>query len=129
MPTLVRRLLSVTAPLLLVACSGPSSPSLDLVVEPIQVDSVDVILTEGAVPLASARVQGVIGDGCASLHSTSQSRTGNAVTITIRRERPRTAVCAQLAKLYDEVLRLNGDYPAGDYVVTVNGVEQRFTTR
>lgn len=106
------------------ACSRPFE--VELVVEPIQVDRVDVSLIATVPPQASAHVVGVLGDGCATLHSVRQSRSGNAVTVTIFRQRPLVAVCIQIAIRYDDVIRLDGVFPAGDYVVRVNGVERTF---
>jgi hypothetical protein len=119
-----RRSLLVAA--LLAACALPADP--DVVVEPIQVDSVDVRVMESSPPQAAARVQGVLGDGCASLHSQEQQRSGNTVTLTILRERPRDAICTQIEKLYDENIALQGALPPGEYVLRVNGVEKAFTT-
>ena len=55
-----------------------------MTIRPIHVDSVEVILE--APP--SARVQGVIGDGCTKLSGVLQERGGNAIDITILAERP-----------------------------------------
>jgi hypothetical protein len=112
--------------LLLAACALPSDP--DVVVEPIQVDSVDVRVMESSPPHATAHVRGVLGDGCASFHSLEQQRSGSTVTVTILRERPRDAICTQVAKLYEADVPLQGSFPPGAYVVRVNGVEQPFTT-
>ena len=108
------------------ACSTPASP--DVVVEPIQIDRVDVRIRAGSPPQAWAHVVGVVGDGCASLHSVRQGRSGNTVTVTILRQRPRVAVCTQIARLYDEVIPLDGPYPPGTYLLRVNDVERTFTT-
>ena len=118
-------------PLLLVAagalsCGGPAGD--DLSVEPISIESVEVLVLKSLPPQASAHVKGAVGDGCSELHSTSQTRSGSTVTITILRQRPRDAICTQIARLYDEVIQLEGTYPAGSYVVRVNGVERTFTT-
>jgi hypothetical protein len=113
--------------LLVAGCGGgPTSP--DLVTSPIQVDSVDVTVLESSPPQVAVQVQGVLGDGCSTLHSVAQQRVGNVVTVTILRERPRDAVCTQIAKLYDEVIRLDGTFPPGDYVLRVNSVEKPFST-
>ena len=112
---------------LFAACSRPFDA--DLVVEPIQVDRVDVRFIETVPPQASAHVVGVVGDGCASVHSVRQTRSGSAVTVTILRQRPLVAVCAQIALIYDDVIRLDGVFPAGEYVVRVNGVERAFTAQ
>ena len=50
------------------------------------------------------------------------------MTVTILRERPREAVCTQIAKLYDDVIRLEGQFPPGDYLLRVNSVEKTFST-
>jgi hypothetical protein len=76
----------------------------------------------------SAHVRGVIGDGCSSLHSVEQERTGNAVVVTILRQRPANAICTQIARLYDDTIRLDGAFPPGTYVVRVNGTETSFVT-
>lgn len=108
------------------ACSNPAGP--DIVVEPIQVDRVDVRILESSPPQAAAHVVGVIGDGCATLQSVRQARSGNTVTVTILRQRPRVAVCIQIALLYDAVIPLEGQFPPGTYLLRVNGVERTFTT-
>lgn len=113
-------------PPLLTACGGtPASP--DLVIEPIHIDSVDVVVGASVPLTVEVHVQGVIGDGCSVVHSVSQERSGSTVTITILRERPRDAICTQEARLYDARIRLEGTFPAGSYLVRVNGVERAFT--
>ena len=111
------------------ACSNPAAPTPDPVrVDPIQIDKVDVLISQTAPPQASAHVTGVVGDGCSTLKSVTQARSGNAVTLTILRERPVDAVCSQLARVYDDTLALEGTYPAGRYTLTVNGREVAFQT-
>jgi len=112
-------------PLLLAGCTSPSSPSVD--VEPITIESVEVQVS-GDPPRVAAHVRGVVGDGCSTLHSVTQVRAGNVVTITILRERPKDAICIQLAKLYDEVIPLDGQYPRGQYILRVNAFETAFET-
>jgi hypothetical protein len=73
-------------------------------------------------------VRGVIGDACSSLHSVEQERTGNTVVVTILRQRPANAICTQIARLYDDTIRLDGAFPPGAYVVRVNGTETSFVT-
>jgi inhibitor of cysteine peptidase len=114
----------------LVACSDQSTPTSadDLVVEPIQVEEVDVLILESFPPQAVAHVRGILGDGCSEFHSLEQERSGNTVTVTILRERPRDAICIQIGKLYEERIPLEGQYPAGQYVLHVNDVVTRFRT-
>ncbi len=108
-------------------CGSPSEP--DLLVEPIQIDSVEVLVQESSPPTATAHVQGVVGDGCSEIHSVRQERSDTAVTITILRQRPRNAVCTQIARLYDERIPLQGSFPPGDYVLRVNDFVRPFSTR
>ena len=110
------------------ACSSPATPP-DVEVTPIQVDRVEVRVLESSPPQAAAHVEGVLGDGCSELHSENQSRAGNTVTLTILRERPRDAICTQQAKLYAKDFTLQGQYPPGEYVLRVNGVEKTFRTQ
>ena len=107
------------------ACTNPASPD-EVRIDPIQIDTVTVLLLAPAE--ASARVRGAIGDGCSTLKSVTQSRSGNAVTVTILRERRLNAVCTQQLLLYDETIRLEGTYPAGRYTLNVNGVAITFDT-
>jgi len=108
-------------------CSGPTEP--DLVIEPITIESVDVLILESFPPQAATHVKGVIGDGCSELHSEEQRRTGDRVTITVLRRRPKDAICTQIAKLYDRTIRLEGVFPPGRYWLRVNDVEKAFTTQ
>ena len=112
------------------ACSSRTNPTGadDLLVEPIQVESVDVRVLESFPPQAVAHVRGVLGDGCSEFHSLRQDRSGNTVTVTILRQRPRDAICIQIAKVYEENVRLEGDYPPGRYVLQINGIVTRFRT-
>src|SRR5690349_18246448 len=83
-----------------VGCGGAPTEG-DLVIEPISIDTVDVVVQAGT-PAAH-------------------------VTVSILRQRPRDAICTQIARLYDDVIRLEGSYPAGGYLLRVNGVERPFT--
>lgn len=111
-------------------CGSPVDPAgPDLLLEPIQIDSVDVLVMETAPPTVAAHVRGVVGDGCSALHSVVHKRSGSTVVITILRQRPRNAICTHVALLYDERILLVGPFPAGHYVLRVNEVERQFTTQ
>jgi hypothetical protein len=103
-----------------------ADPGLEIT--PIQIDRVEVLVQKTPPPHASAHVRGVIGDGCSTLHSVEQARSGKTVTLTVLRERPKDAICTQIARLYDETIPLEGTFPAGAYVLDVNGTETPFTT-
>jgi len=111
------------------SCGGDNPAGGDLTVQPISIESVDVLVMESAPPQVSARVKGVIGDGCSELHSETQERSGSTVRITILRERREQAICIQIARLYDQTFRLAGAFPPGRYTLYVNDVERPFTTQ
>ena len=110
------------------ACSNPADPNTTLV-EPIQIDVVNVGFLPGPPLRVVAHVEGVVGDGCSELYSVKQARTGNTATVTILRQRPKEGVCTQIAKLYNADIPLEGNFPAGRYVLMVNSVERVFTTQ
>ncbi len=119
-----RSLPALAAALLLSGCGGPTVP--DMLIDPIQIDHVEVVVMDTSPATVAVHVTGVLGDGCSELHSVSQDRSGNTVTVTILRERPRAAICSQIAKLYDQSIQLGGSFPPGRYLVRVNGVEETF---
>lgn len=111
------------------ACSNnPAGPDANLLVDEIQIDSVDVLILESFPVQAVAHVQGILGDGCSELHSQGQTRFESLVIVTILRERPRDAICTQIAKVYAADIPLEGQYPPGRYLLRVNTVEKAFTT-
>ena len=133
------RLLLFTLSILLAACAPATSvsplpapaspvqpPASDMLIEPIQIDQVEVRIAESFPVQVFVHVTGVIGDGCSSVLPAEQKREGNTVTLTINRQRPAEAMCTMIAKIYDENIRLAGDYPAGEYTLNVNGVTQNF---
>lgn len=112
-------------------CSGSVEPDPvpQFLIAPIQIDRVDVRVLESSPPQVTALVEGVIGDGCSELNSERQARSGSTVTITVLGQRPPNAICTQIAKLYRKEIPLEGAYPPGQYVLSVNGVEKTFTTQ
>ena len=126
------RLASVGCLLALIAagaCGGavsPARPDGTIVVEPIQIDSVTVSVAALSPVRVFARVTGVVGDGCATLLPIEQRRAGPQVTVEIKRQRPRYAVCTQIARLFDETIALDGEFPPGSYALQVNAVTRRF---
>lgn len=126
--------LGTPLPLLLVllaaACSKPATPSQPdsppVIVSRIQVESVRVRFAQSFPVQVFARVQGVIGDGCSELLPIEQSRAGSVITLEIKRQRPRDAICTQIAKLFDQEIRLPGEFRTGEYTLNVNGSPSSF---
>jgi hypothetical protein len=105
--------------------TGPSQPAV--VISPIQIDSVVLVRGLETASGLGVHVQGIVGDGCSELLPIRQLREGSVVLISIERQRPRDAVCTQIAKLYDDVIALEGDFPPGAYTVRVNSTELAFS--
>ena len=114
--------------LVALGCADANPGGASPVVDPIPIDSVDVRILESSPPQAWAHVQGLLGDGCSEFHSLTQSRSASTIAVTILRQRPRDAICTQIAKFYETDIRLEGQYPPGRYVLRVNGFEKVFTT-
>ena len=114
------------AAVLLAACGrSPAAPAPTpaQLIRPIQVDSVQALVQAAQV---SVRVRGVVGDGCTELASVTVIRADAGVDILILSQRPAEAICTQIARLYDETLRVAGEFAAGHYVLRVNSVETSF---
>jgi len=99
--------------------SQPEAPSMTIA--RIQIESVTIRTAQSFPVQVFAQVKGVIGDGCSELRPLEQSRSGNVVTLEITRLRPQAAICTQIAKLYDQQIRLPGEFRTGDYTLQVNG--------
>jgi hypothetical protein len=95
-------------------------------VRPVLVDSVTVQIAESFPVQVFSRITGVVGDGCSTLLPIEQRRSGTEITVEIRRQRPKGAICTQIARLFDETIRLMGDFPAGEYRLRVNDVVRTF---
>jgi hypothetical protein len=90
--------------------------------EPIDIDSVAVQVDS---PRASARVTGVVGDGCSTLLPVEVTHAEREVRVDIRRHRRTSGMCLQLAQLYDEVIPL-GTFGPGLYTLQVNSKTSSF---
>jgi hypothetical protein len=123
MKTLLRYAHVVLFPLL-AGCSHVTGSELEI--KPMQIDSIEALVAESLPVQVSAHVKGVIGDGCTELRSARQEREDSAVRIEILVQRPKDAVCTQIAKLYDETIPLEGDFPPGRYTLQVNEATTSF---
>lgn len=120
-----RRAAALALALPLAGC-GAGSPAATRETDRLTVESVQVRIMESFPVQVSAQVRGHLRDGCESLAGTTQSRSGNTVSVTIATERETGLVCTQALVPVEENVRLDGAFPAGTYVVRVNGIEQTF---
>ncbi len=103
-----------------------AGPNGTIVIEPIEVQSVELAVGVTRPALVTARVSGTLGSGCDYLHSIEQRREGAAVTIEIKRSRFTEGPCTTILKTFNEELGL-GAFAAGEYSLRVNGASRTFT--
>jgi hypothetical protein len=110
-------------------CGSPTEPGHKpgTIVGPIQVESMEIVRNASSSSGLGVRVRGVIGDGCTELLlPITQEREGALIRIRILRQRPADAICTQIAKLFDQVVPLLGEFPPGRYIAQVNDRELAF---
>jgi inhibitor of cysteine peptidase len=95
-----------------VAQPNDSTPGPQFVIEPIEIDQVEIRIMESFPVQVSAHVTGMVGDGCATCHGVEQARQGNFITLTIERQREQANACTMIAKLYDKTIRPQSFHPA-----------------
>jgi hypothetical protein len=109
-------------------CGSPTAPKPGIIVGPIQIEALELDRNAASSSGLGVHVEGVLGDGCTDLlPPITQEREGSVTRIRILRQRPEDAVCSQIAKLFDQVVPLVGDYPAGRYTVRVNDSQLGFS--
>jgi inhibitor of cysteine peptidase len=90
------------------------------------VEDVQVRIMESFPVQVSAAVTGYLRDGCEALGATTQSRSGNVITVSIATERETGKQCIQIISPVAQDVRLEGAFTSGTYVLRVNGVERTF---
>jgi inhibitor of cysteine peptidase len=108
----------------LVACDSVEGPTF--VPGTLAIEHVDVVVLESFPYQLRAQVRGYLPDGCTRLDRVSQTRDGNVINVTITTVRERDAICIQRIEVVNRTIALEGSYLPGEYVLRVNGVEQRF---
>lgn len=121
-----RAAFAAVAALPLLACESPTSAAEET--DRLVVESVDVRVLESLPVQVSASVKGRLRDECEMVGETTQSRSGNTITVTIATFRDNTSErpCIQETPNVEQDVRLEGSFPAGTYVVRVNAVERTF---
>ena len=90
------------------------------------VESIEVLILESFPPQIHVVVRGSLPDGCTELGEIVQERSGNAITVTVQTTRDPQALCTQALVPVEETVVLAGDFPPGEYTVSVNGVTESF---
>ena len=89
------------------------------------IQEIEVLLAESDPVQVTVEVTGWLPDSCTAHHETHLTQEGNTIIIQITTIRPQGFACATVVTEYQERVFI-GTLPAGDYKVTVNGVEQQF---
>ena len=120
-----RRAVLVLLALPLLACESPTAAEE---ADRLTVQTVDVRILESFPVQVTASVTGYLRDGCEMLGATTQTRSGNTITVTIATEwdNKTERVCIQVISQVQQDVPLEGAFPSGTYVLRVNGVEKTF---
>lgn len=109
----------------LLACAACHSPAAVEESELLQVQSLEVLVSQSSPPQITVQVHGLLPTGCSSVGSVNQTRDGNTwdLVITVLRS---AQVCTQAVRDVEQSIRLDGTVSPGQYVVRVNGVQKTF---
>lgn len=143
-PTLTNR--AWIYPVVLILCLAavvPLSrqPDYRIIAFRLDVERVEVEVSDADPPQVRVRVAGTIGDGCDDFKEARHHRSGSTYTLEllgerhepiqpnwierlIFRESPRG--CGDVAKTFERVIPLQGTFPPGAYTLRVNDVEVPF---
>ena len=100
----------------------------EMEIQPVLVEGLDVQVLESKPVQVNATVNGTLGDGCTSLNTIDQARTGNEFTITVTVKRPKDAMCTMIAKMFNKSIALDvAGLKAGTYIVSSGALSQTFT--
>jgi hypothetical protein len=115
------------------APSAVDSPLTSPIAETFQfgtatVESVVLEIDKGAAGVIFARVKGALGDSCTSIAAIDTLEEKGKVNISVKTKRPADLVCSQVVKTFEERVAINLlTKDAGDYVVSVNGMERQMS--
>jgi inhibitor of cysteine peptidase len=102
-----------------------ADPSNEYEVSEVNVETVDVLLAESYPVQVFVEVTGYLPDPCWEAQEPVTEQNGNRVDIEILAERKVDEVCPQVIEEYRTTIEL-GTLEPGEWVVSVNGVEQEF---
>lgn len=94
----------------------------------LQVDDVDFLFLESFPVQVVAEIEGTLPTPCTELREISQTRDGNTVELRITVKQDIDVSCIQVTEPFETSVKLDGNFPPGDYDVIVNGETFSFTT-
>lgn len=96
-----------------------------VIIADMPIAEIEVLLAESDPVQVSVEVTGWLPDSCTEHHGTQLTQAGNTITIRITTIRPKDLACATVVTEYQDRIPI-GTFPTGDYIVIVNGMEQKF---
>lgn len=102
-----------------------TAPDDEFQVEPVKIETIDVLLAESFPVQVFVEVTGQVPDPCWEPQEPVIEQGGNRIEVEIMAERDADEVCIQAIEDYSTTLAL-GTLEPGTYVVVINGVEQEF---
>jgi hypothetical protein len=100
---------------------GGSEPGKIMMYDLAMVDSVTPLVRQGPPVQVELLIQGNLNDGCTELDGVLQQGQGTTdIVVYLQTQRPEDAMCTEALVPFDTTIQLEGDFPPGDYTVTVN---------
>jgi inhibitor of cysteine peptidase len=92
------------------------------------VEDVEILFLESFPLGVHAVASGYLPDPCTEIDEVSVERDGNHFVVLITTLREADVMCAQVIEEFEQNVSLDVyGLPAGDYIVTVNGIDAEFT--
>jgi len=104
----------------------PDEETGDVELSLMQVEQAEVRVRGMAPAEVEVRVMGVLGDACTEFEGVEQAREGDAVKLMLWARRPADMLCAQIARVYERTVPLEGTFEAGTYRLVANDFETTF---
>ncbi len=99
--------------------SGISNGNIEVRLAPIH--DVQVNIAESYPPQVFVYIKGGLSDGCTTFYEMTEERSGNTISITVKTQRPKDAICTQVYGYFEKNLNLGTDYISGQtYTIKVN---------
>ncbi|NOR90970.1 MAG: hypothetical protein GQ524_12040 [Anaerolineales bacterium] len=119
----------ILAIVLLAGCApGEPEDSGEFIRGEAVVEDVEILFLESFPLGVHAVASGYLPDSCTKIDEVSVERDGNHFEVLIMTSREAEVMCAQVIEAFEQNVPLDVyGLPAGNYTVTVNGIEAEFT--